>query len=40
MTPVLTLLAVGALMRGEIYGDLRLGEKYVVDTKLTLTCGI
>ena len=32
-------LAVGFLMRGEIYGDLRVGEKYVADTKLTLTCG-
>lgn len=32
-------LAAGFLMRGEIYGDLRLGDKYVADTKLTLTCG-
>lgn len=32
-------LAVGFLMRGEIYGDLRVGDKYVADTKLTLTCG-
>lgn len=39
MTSVLTLLALSALARGEIYGDLRLGDKYVTDTKLTLTCG-
>lgn len=32
-------LALGFLVRGEIYGDLRIGEKYVTDTKLTLTCG-
>lgn len=39
MTSVFTLLALGLLARGEIYGDLRIGDKYVVDTKLTLTCG-
>lgn len=25
--------------RGEIFGDLRMGDKYVADAKLTLTCG-
>ena len=39
MTSVLSMLVLGALARGEIYGDLRLGDKYVTDTKLTLTCG-
>jgi hypothetical protein len=39
MTSVFTLLALGLLARGEIYGDLRIGDKYVADTKLTLTCG-
>ena len=39
MTSVFTLLALGLLARGEIYGDLRTGDKYVADTKLTLTCG-
>ena len=39
MTSVLSMLVLGALARGEIYGDLRLGDKYVADTKLTLTCG-
>jgi hypothetical protein len=39
MTSVFTLLALGLLARGEIYGDLRLGDKYVADTRLTLTCG-
>lgn len=36
---VFTILALGLLARGEIYGDLRLGDKYVADAKLTLTCG-
>ena len=39
MTSVFSLLALGLLARGEIYGDLRIGDKYVADTKLTLTCG-
>jgi hypothetical protein len=39
MTSVLSMLVLGALARGEIYGDLRIGDKYVADTKLTLTCG-
>lgn len=39
MTSVFTLLALSLLARGEIYGDLRIGDKYVTDTKLTLTCG-
>lgn len=39
MISVFTMLAVSALMRGEIFGDLRVGEKYVADAKLTLTCG-
>ena len=39
MTSVFTLLALGLLARGEIFGDLRLGDKYVADVKLTLTCG-
>jgi hypothetical protein len=39
MTSVFTLFALGLLARGEIYGDLRIGDKYVADTRLTLTCG-
>ena len=39
MISVLTMLGVSVFARGEIFGDLRLGDKYVADTKLTLTCG-
>lgn len=27
------------MLRGEIFGDLRLGDKYLADVKLLLTCG-
>ncbi|MCU0620720.1 MAG: hypothetical protein MUC69_04370 [Gemmatimonadales bacterium] len=39
MSVLLPLLALGALARGEIFGDLRLGDKFVADAKLTLKCG-
>ncbi len=37
---MLSLLLLSALLaRGEIYGDLRLGDKYLADAKIQLTCG-
>jgi hypothetical protein len=41
MLAQIALLAAAAVAgtRGEIFGDLRLGDKYVADAKLTLTCG-
>jgi hypothetical protein len=39
MPAFLPLLALASLLRGEIYGDLRMGEKFVADAKLTLKCG-
>jgi len=40
MSLVLTAaVAAATLAQGEIYGDLRLGEKYLADTKIVLTCG-
>ena len=41
MLPLMIALATAPIpmMRGEIYGDLRLGDKYLADVKLTLTCG-
>lgn len=32
-------LMLSALTFGEIYGDVRVGEKYVTDAKIQLTCG-
>lgn len=41
MLPLIIALATAPIpmVRGEIFGDLRLGEKYLADVKLTLTCG-
>ena len=41
MLPLIIALATAPLpmLRGEIFGDLRLGDKYLADVKLTLTCG-
>ena len=39
MHGLVSLFLLGALARGEIYGDLRLGDAFVPDAKLTLTCG-
>jgi hypothetical protein len=41
MLPLIFALATAPvlMMRGEISGDLRLGDKYLADVKLTLTCG-
>jgi len=41
MLPLMFVLATAALptARGEIFGDLRLGDKYLADVKLQLTCG-
>jgi hypothetical protein len=39
MTTLIPLLALASLLRGEIYGDLRMGDKFVADAKLTLKCG-
>jgi len=41
MLPLMFALATAALpmARGEISGDLRLGDKYLADVKLLLTCG-
>jgi hypothetical protein len=41
MLPLIVALATAPLpmLRGEIFGDLRLGDKYLVDTPLKLTCG-
>lgn len=37
---MLSLLLFSALFaRGEIYGDLRMGDKYLADAKIQLTCG-
>lgn len=37
---MLSLLLVAAILaRGEIYGDLRMGDKYLSDAKIQLTCG-
>jgi hypothetical protein len=37
--PLLTLLSLATTPLGGIYGDLRLGEKYLADVQITLTCG-
>lgn len=41
MLPVIVAVAAAIVPanRGEIFGDLRLGDKYLADVKLTLTCG-
>jgi len=36
---LLTNLLLAAPPFGGIYGDLRLGDKYLADVKVTLTCG-
>jgi hypothetical protein len=36
---LLSLATLTRLSFGEIFGDLRLGDKYLADTKLTLKCG-
>jgi hypothetical protein len=36
---LLTLLSLSAAPLGGISGDLRLGDKYLADVKVTLTCG-
>jgi hypothetical protein len=41
MLPLIAILAAAPVpaLRGEIFGDLRLGDKYLVDTPIKLTCG-
>jgi len=39
LTLLLTSLTLAAPPFGGIYGDLRLGDKYLADVKVTLTCG-
>lgn len=39
LTLLLTSLSLAAAPFGGIYGDLRLGDKYLADVKVTLTCG-
>jgi len=39
LTVLLTSLTLAAPPFGGIYGDLRLGDKYLVEVKVTLTCG-
>jgi hypothetical protein len=39
MTGLFLLLAASTWAGGEIFGDLRLGEKYLTETKLELKCG-
>lgn len=36
---LLLLAALAPMPAGTIFGDLRLGEKYLADAELTLTCG-
>jgi hypothetical protein len=38
-TTLLTAMLLAAPAFGGIYGDLRLGEKYLADVKVTLACG-
>jgi hypothetical protein len=39
LTVLLTSLSLTLPTPGGIYGDLRLGDKYLADVKVTLTCG-
>lgn len=39
LTLLLTSLSLTLPTLGGIYGDLRLGDKYLADVKVTLTCG-
>jgi hypothetical protein len=39
LAPLLTILSLSAAPLGGIYGDLRLGDKYLADVQITLTCG-